>query len=82
MNNYRSQDACLNCIHVFRYIEHDGAGDWYCNLRNDRPPCGSVALNEVWGFNIRIWGRWANTHFVQPSGICDSWLAMVPEVQP
>jgi hypothetical protein len=82
VNNYRGQLACENCKHAWRYIEHDGAGDWFCDANNDRPLCGSVALDEVWGFKLGVWMAWASNHFVQPSGICDSWAVIVPEVQP
>lgn len=84
VRHYQNQDACENCRYVWRYVDFDGAGDWYCNVEENRPLCGSVELGES-GINdaeINAWVEWANTHFVQPSGICDLYVAMAPEVQP
>ena len=46
MIDYRIQKSCSNCVYCFLYSDYDDGGEYYCNIENNRPLCGSVSLNE------------------------------------
>lgn len=83
MRNYRAQNACHNCRHVFEFVDYGHSGeDFYCTLdAPPRPLCGSVKLGE--GPNSKLaregkydaskWLDWASARYVEPAGICDAW---------
>ena len=46
-SNYRIQDGCHTCGHVFVKGEYDDPNTYYCGLgAPKRPFCGSVAMGE------------------------------------
>ena len=78
MKNYRAQNACQSCKHVFVKYEYDAGDELFCNIDNDRPsPCGSVSMNESFDYmvdkdpNIKIWNKWDKKHKVDAHGVCD-----------
>ena len=86
MVNYRKQNGCVNCKHVFVYYEYEEQDEHYCTLNAPpRPFCNSVAMNE-WAGNIersttlathdrieRAWRAWKKGREVDAVGICDMW---------
>lgn len=49
MINYKVQDGCHNCKYVFIYSDYDCGDDWFCNINQDRPLCGSCSMEEQFG---------------------------------
>jgi hypothetical protein len=43
-DGYREQNGCHNCGHVFRQRQYDEGDTYFCNIENNRPPCGSMAM--------------------------------------
>lgn len=86
MVNYRKQDGCINCKHVFERYEYEEDSEYYCALNAPpRPMCNSVAMNE-WAGNVersttlatherieKAWRAWAKERKVDAVGICDVW---------
>jgi len=80
-------NSCANCKHVFIFKEYDCGDTYYCNIENDRPLCGSVALNENFAGNafgtkddekiyyksMKKWDKWEEKHKVEACGKCDYW---------
>lgn len=47
MNNYRDQNGCYRCTHVFRVIHYDDAPELFCLLNApERPSCGLSLMDE------------------------------------
>jgi hypothetical protein len=72
--DYTEQDGCHNCKNCFMYQEHDESEEYYCNINNDRPKCGSVFLGESFDGTrdeYDAWGEWGNNNKVKPWGICN-----------
>jgi hypothetical protein len=44
--NYRKQDGCINCKHKCTVYEFDSEFEYFCNIENNRPLSGSVAMEE------------------------------------
>ena len=88
MINYRVQNGCGNCVHVFRRFEYDEDDEFYCTLNAPpRPLCGSVAADEWWRYSdterearADAWYEWRHGREVEARGFCDAWRA--GEVQP
>lgn len=82
MKNYRIQNSCQNCVHVFRKIEYDDCDQLFCNINDNRPPkCGSTFMKESFDYMAfdddpyeEIWDKWADIHNVSKSGVCDNYL--------
>lgn len=88
MINYRKQNVCANCKHVFvRYDDEYAPNDeYYCTLNAPpRPPCMSTE-NKEWATDIdpvtkfptsirtwQVWRAWAEGREVDMLGICDAW---------
>ena len=86
MVNYRKQNGCINCQHVFVRYEYEEQDEYYCALSApQRPMCNSVAMNE-WAGTIersttnatherieKAWGAWRKGREVEAIGICDMW---------
>ena len=79
-DEYRTQDGCHNCKHVFVMREWDEGSLLYCNENKDRPRCQSVLLNECDANNskefpnrLKTWCDWADAHEVRPYGICNNY---------
>lgn len=84
MINYRTQDGCHNCAHVFTRCDYSEEDDYYCTLNApERPLCGSVKMDEGFGsrlarerggFSREAWQSWAYARGVEHGGICDAWV--------
>lgn len=77
-NNYRVQNCCANCKHVFIRSEYDDESSYYCTLNaSKRPLCGSVAMKEAGldndDYDYEAWYNWAEKHVVVEHGICDEY---------
>ena len=84
MINYREQDGCHNCRHVFVRYEYEEDDEFYCALNAPpRPMTNSVAMNE-WAGNVersttlatherleKAWRKWKKDREVKAFGICD-----------
>mgnify|MGYP000999992506 CR=1 FL=1 len=47
MKNYKEQNGCFNCKHVFIKMEYDDGYEYFCHHDNSkRPICGSVLMSE------------------------------------
>lgn len=72
--------CCCSCKHVFEKTDYEESGDYYCNVDDDRPLCGSVCLGESLfdrPYNeaeqdalTDMWDEWAKDHRVQPYQVC------------
>lgn len=79
MKNYRNQNSCQTCKHVFIKYDYDDGDSLFCNIQNNRPKkCGSCAMHEDFDYMIpegdpaeNLWDKWAKTHKVNNHGICD-----------
>ena len=84
-SNYRHQNGCWNCVHVFARHEYDDGSLFFCTLNSPkRPPCGSVAMDEC-ALLIPLgtmemvdqeylrWHIWNSGREVRRYGICDGW---------
>lgn len=48
--SYRVQSCCGTCARCFVLREHDDANRYFCHADgSERPRCGSVAMEEVFG---------------------------------
>ncbi len=88
MINYREQNGCHNCRHVFLRYEYDDTDEYYCTLNApERPMCNSVNMNE-WAGTVersmtlathdrieKAWRAWKKDREVKAWGICDAWAA-------
>ena len=83
MKNYRQQNGCRNCKHVFVWSEYDDASVYYCTFgAPKRPPCLSYLMGEipykVFDYEAserasREWREWSNGRMVSREGVCDNW---------
>ena len=84
--NYRLQDGCANCQHVFVRTEYEGDDELYCSFgAPQRPACMSVLMEEhnpvpgaPWGFDEegqKKWDEWKDGRRVLPQGLCTEWMA-------
>jgi hypothetical protein len=79
--NYRKQNACCNCKHIFIKFDYDEGTSYFCTYNAlPRPLCGSTQLNEdfIKGKNsvercnlFEKWEHWAKNQKVEPENICD-----------
>ena len=83
MTNYKIQNGCHNCKHVFLSQEYDKNDGYYCTKDSPkRPICGSYYLEEHFdpyymsGQSFK-WAKWAKDRGVNGWGICDDWEANV-----
>ncbi len=54
---YNQPDGCWNCYHIFIYSDYDEGYTYYCTRdQSVRPLCGSVALNEDLGDELKKQG--------------------------
>lgn len=89
-NNYKNQNCCHNCKHVFIKSEYDEGDDYYCHEdKSERPPCGSVFMKEAFLWDEKDkrtskkermerwdkWEKWKTKREVKSFGICDKWEA-------
>jgi len=78
ITKYIEQTGCHNCKNCFVFREWDSILEYYCNINNDRPKCGSVGMNEKFDFkNTKfdewdIWSEWSKNNKVEPWGICNN----------
>jgi len=77
-HQYIEQIGCHICKHCFVVGHYDSGPEYYCNLDNDRPKCGSVAMGKSEKFDYDAgdyekWSEWAKTNAVEPWGICKKW---------
>ena len=79
MKNYRCQDGCYNCKHVFVFKEYDQGYEYYCTYNApERPLCMSVAMDECPNLDsskkfeklCRAWDKWSEGRRVNSVGIC------------
>lgn len=83
MLNYRVQDGCHNCAHVFVHYDYGEEDTYFCALNApERPLCGSLKMREGPGstlavtrvrFDVEAWRKWAFPRCVEHGGICDAW---------
>lgn len=83
--NYKIQNGCWNCQYVFEKIEYDEESEYYCNLNDGRPNCGSqchderfdVYNMEVFTKQLQKWNQWAKIHNVDCCGVCDKYKEVI-----
>jgi len=51
-NNYHPQNGCWNCKHEFVWEDYDSPYEFFCNIDNDRPKCGSSLIEETFNFEV------------------------------
>jgi hypothetical protein len=81
MKNYRIQNACVNCKHVFVWNEYDDERQFYCTLNAPpRPRCGSVLFEEEFSGSGKYdseasdaWLKWSENRRVEAQGICEGY---------
>lgn len=55
MKNYRENNSCLTCKHLFVKMDYDeGVTGYYCNINKNKPRCGSIQLDEQFISEIEI----------------------------
>ena len=81
--NYREQNGCHNCKHVFIYEEYEEEDTYYCCFNAPpRPLCMSVHMGETtssmrqefrqeFSEANRAWEEWAKNRRVEAWGICE-----------
>lgn len=78
---YHEQDGCHDCMHVFKLVDWEDPGTYFCTLgAKPRPLCGSSSMGESYssapeGFDaaFRAWDRWSKGRGVEPFGVCKFW---------
>ncbi len=85
MINYREQDGCHNCAHVFTRYDYGEEDTYFCALNApERPLCGALKMcegpnsqlaKERGGFDVNVWWEWARSRNVEHGGVCDVWAA-------
>jgi len=76
---YKEQNGCHNCKHCFERGDYDEGPECFCNINDDRPKCGSTAMNEVFDFKRKdmdeydLWEEWAEKNRVHAWGICEKY---------
>lgn len=78
--DYKQQDGCHNCKHIFILYEHDVENGYYCAYNAPkRPHCGSSAMCERFDHSLgvdsgsRDWDDWSDFRAVQAWGSCPNW---------
>ena len=77
--NYREQNGCHNCKHVFIYEEYEEESVYFCcHNALPRPLCMSLLMGEtISGMGQEFvdahwaWEEWAKNRQVEPWGICE-----------
>jgi len=83
--SYIEQEGCHSCEHCFCMVTCDDGNVYFCDIEGeDRPPCGSVAMDEDFcrgksmdeiGAALDAWDTWENGKLVIAWGRCNEWLA-------
>lgn len=92
-SSYHVQRACCNCAHVFEMGDYDSGETYFCTLdAPPRPPCGSVAMDEMfsegiepgsdpeleeYGRRMDLWRDWSKPREVEAHGICEHYAAAI-----
>ena len=88
-DSYRVQNGCRDCRHCARICEYDDGNTYYCAYgAPERPPCGSVAMEESFSergveplleredrelARIEAWAEWSEGREVAAWGTCGHW---------
>lgn len=89
-DNYREQDSCYHCTHVFERWEYDSLNEYFCTFNElPRPKCCSNAMacnneceklskdKEVRYKEYDEWEEWSKNKEVKPWAICDNFCKKI-----
>lgn len=84
--DYREQDGCWNCQHVYEKADYDGPSDFFCisdgilqpslNLDQvgDKRKLQTLSgRQKVYDNLLKTWYRWADPRQVKEYGKCGQW---------
>lgn len=85
-NDYKEQNGCWNCQHVFEKEEYDAASDFFCTVDGILQPTLNLdqvkdksklitfsGRQKVYDKLVRKWEKWANPRQVKECGKCGQW---------